>query len=403
MAKYRTGSKRRMIEDLIARGLNARQIFNELMPLVQNQIHPMIFAANENGRRVPKPISAQIIELRNEINRVQKIVAGDTDGTLGDSDAIPDSIPAEPIPTDEIPSDSDDAGTDEIPADPDDSDDAPRASGKQKFRNEMERFRSEIRRIRKWCQDRAESGALIDSISMRPAQAAARLIPLGVPADALLAACCMHWDDDAKRMAGIPAFDFVSFSRSVMRERGIEIGKYHELFGYALILAEARQPVMLIGPAGSGKSHIAKQLAEFLALPYGETPMTPGATRGDLLGRYTANPERPFVASEFNSLYGGGGVFNFEEIDASDPSMLIVLNNALAQETLYNSASGESVDKHADFIAVATANTFGTGANREYSARERLDAATIDRWRMGRIYIPIDENVEDSILDSAGI
>ena len=400
MAKHRTGTKQRMVEDLMERGLNARQIFNELLPLVQNQIHPMIFTENTAHGRTAKPMSQQIMELRHHVNRVMKKISGSTDGTLGDTDSIPDSIPSEPIDsepngTDEIPADGTEDPEPEIPAE----DPRPVAAGKSRARSEMERFKTEIRRIRKYCHDRAESGALLDSISMRPAQAAARLIPLGVPADALLAACCMHWDDDARRMAGIPTFDFVAFSRSVMRERGIEIGEYHELFGYALILAEARQPIMLIGPAGSGKSHIAKQLADYLALPYGETPMTPGATRGDLLGRYTANPERPFVPSEFNALYGGGGVFNFEEIDASDPSMLIVLNNALAQETLYNSASGESVTRHPDFIAVSTANTFGTGANREYTARERLDAATIDRWRMGRIFVPIDENVEDRFLN----
>jgi MoxR-like ATPase len=97
-------------------------------------------------------------------------------------------------------------------------------------------------------------------------------------------------------------------------------------------------------------------------------------------------------------LYGGGGVFNFEEIDASDASMLIVLNNALASGKLYNSASGEMVDKHSDFCPFSTANTFGLGSNRDYTARERLDAATIDRWRMGRIWVDLDENVEESIL-----
>ena len=377
----------------------------------------MIFSANVNGRRVAKPISAQVIELRNEINRVQKIVAGSTDGTLGDHDSIPDSIPSDNIPADEIPSDGAD-GTDEIPTerfgrnDSDGTEDVPSdeipdepkivASGKSRAKNELEKFRREIRRIRKWCNDQAESGVKIDSISMRPAEAAVRLIPRGVPADALLAACCMHWDDDARRMAGIPSFDFVAFSRSVMRERNIPLdGTYHDLFGYVLILAEARQPIFLVGPMGTGKSRLLKQLAEFLNLPYGETPMTPGATRGDLLGRYTANPERPFVPSAFNAIYGGGGVFNFEEIDASDPSMLIVLNNAMAQETLYNSASGEIVQRSDDFIGAACGNTFGTGATREYTARERLDPATLDRFRMGRCYIPLDENVEDFILSAA--
>jgi hypothetical protein len=398
MARHRIGSKRRMIEDCLTRGLTARQTFNELMPLVQNQIHPMIFSANEHGRRVPKPLSAQMIELRNEINRVMKIVTGATDGTLDDHDSIPDSIPADSPDTEEDATEDSDATEEEPTEEITPEDASPEAAGKRRTRNEKIKFRDEVRRIRKWCHDRAESGALIDSISMRPAEAAAKLIPLGVPADALLAAMCMHWDDEAKRMAAIPTFDFIAFSRSIMRERGIENAGYHKLFGYALILAEARQPIFLVGPAGTGKSRLLKQLAEYLEMPYGETPMTPGATRGDLLGRHTASPERPFIASEFSSIYGSGGVFNFEEIDASDPGMLIVLNNALAQDEFYNSSSGEMINKSENFIGAACGNTFGTGANREFTGRERLDAATLDRWRMGRIYIALDESIEDLIL-----
>jgi cobaltochelatase CobS len=152
---------------------------------------------------------------------------------------------------------------------------------------------------------------------------------------------------------------------------------------------------MLVGPAGTGKSFIARQLSEYLEIPYGETPMSPGATRGDLLGRHTIGG---FISAEFSMIYAGGGIFNFEEIDASDSSLLIVLNNALAGNHLYNSANGEVFEKSPDFIAVSTANTFGLGANRDYTARERLDAATIDRWRMGRIFVDMDEKIEEKIL-----
>jgi MoxR-like ATPase len=161
---------------------------------------------------------------------------------------------------------------------------------------------------------------------MRPAQAASRLIPAGIPADALLSAMTMHWPKDARQDAGISDFDFVALSQEIMRERDL-IGKtdskghpFHKLFGYALVLAENRQPIMLVGPHGTGKSHIAHQISDFLGLDYGETPMTSGATRGDLLGRFTASPDRPFIAARFDEIYGKGGVFNFEEIDASDPS-----------------------------------------------------------------------------------
>jgi len=390
---WRRGSKRNMIAELAERGLTKRQAFAELRQLVENQISPMIFSANVSGRRVPKPISEQLIELKNEIGRVYAILGRATSSDFESEEIEPDEETSEEEEIAEEEIAEEDTAEEEEETEPDAK---PVAKGKEKIKSELEKFLSRVREIRKFCDERARLSDPLDAISMRPAQAASRLIPAGVPADALLNSMVMHWPEDAKRDAGISPFDYAALSRTIMAERGIT-GTYHELFGYALVLAENRQPIMFVGPAGSGKSHVARQLADYLELPYGETPMSPGATRGDLLGRHTIGG---FIPSEFTVLYGGGGVFNFEEIDASDPSMLIVLNNALASQHLYNSANGEVYERHPNFIAVSTANTFGLGANRDFTARERLDAATIDRWRMGRIYVPIDESIETEILYS---
>jgi hypothetical protein len=125
--------------------------------------------------------------------------------------------------------------------------------------------------------------------------------------------------------------------------------------------------------------------------------MTAGATPSWLLGSHTI---KGFNSRPFIEIYSKGGVFNFEELDASDPNMLLVANNALASNRLFNPMNGETYDKSPNFIAWSNANTFGLGANRAHTARERLDAATIDRWRMGRIFVPIDEKLEESILFS---
>ena len=42
---------------------------------------------------------------------------------------------------------------------------------------------------------------------------------------------------------------------------------------------------------------------------------------------------------------------------------------------------------------MAAGNTFGTGASREYTGREKLDFATIDRFRMGRVWFDLDEDL----------
>jgi len=378
MQRYRRNTKQFLIAELANRGLTKRQAYSELVGLVESQTKPMIFSANVMGHREPKPMAEQLQQLQYAIGRVY--------AELGRAES-PD-FESEEI---ETPEDEKVEETEEI---------RPIAKAKAVAESELEKFKRRIRELREFCNRRAELSEPIDSISMRPAMAAAALIPAGIPCDALLNSLAMHWPSDVKRDAGIPEFDFVELSQKIMRDREIENGEYHELFGYALTIAETfrgnfRQPLMLIGPFGTGKSFLARQIADFLNLDYSETPMSPGATRGDLLGRHTLDG---FITSQFVERYSKGGVFNFEEIDASDPSMLIVLNNALASDTLYNSANGEQYEKHEDFIPVSTANTYGLGANRDYTGRERLDAATIDRWRMGRVFLPLDSKVEDLIL-----
>ena len=413
---WRPGTKRNRIATLCEAGNTKLETYNALRPLVLNG--EIVFKANVTlpdgspaGYREAKPTAEQLIDLKNEIGRVFKLM-GRAQTAEWESEEIPASNgdDASDVPGDE--DSADDSAPEETPEDEDEPEDEPEpvkpvAAGKQRVKDELAHFLREVRRIRELCISRAATGASLDSISMRPVTMAAKLIPAGVPAAALLHAMLMHWKPELRRNdAGVPDFDFLALSKEIMRKRGItEIirrnGKRedpHAMFGYALILAENRVPTMLIGPAGTGKSHLCKQLADYLDVNYGETPITPGATRGDLLGRMTASQENPFILSEFAEIYANGGIFNFEEMDAGDPGMLLVLNNALAGDELHNSANGKSYDRSPDFIAMATANTFGTGGNREYTGRERLDAATIDRWRMGRILMEIDESLEEKLL-----
>src|SRR4029077_18432736 len=257
-----------------------------------------------------------------------------------------------------------------------------------------------IDEIRLFCEAR-ETEDPLDEMGVRPGEAAGKLIPRGLPADAVLAATFTHWSDAQREDAGIRPFDFYALSKRIMDENGMaeewksrgEVTPLHQMFGYVSVLADARQPIYLYGPKGTGKSHLAQQIATWNRLDYGETPMSDGASRGDLLGRLTASNARPFISAEFCNIYASGGVFNFEEMDSADPRMLIVLNNALAGKGFYNSNSGERMKRHADFIAVSTANPLANGATSRY-AREQLDDATLDRWNSGRVFMKFDRNVE---------
>jgi hypothetical protein len=408
-----------MIAELSERGMTKWEAYSTLKPLVLAQTEPMIFRANpakgETGGRVPKDIPTQLTELKNEIGRVWVEI-----GKASDK-----SFDSQEIPKDEIPSDSEEPKeepeepkeeTKEEPKKEPDSDRCYTRSTHDEFRYFLRRMKE----IRRFCINRKkELKSTLDSISMRPSQEAKKLLLAGVPADLLLLVMTMHWSPDIRIEAGIDGFDFnaeghlethpefLRVSRWVMQKRGIteivrsdtgESETPHELFGYVLLLAESRIPTMLIGPAGTGKSHLAAQMADYLEMDYAETPMSTGASRGDLLGRHTISQETPFITSEFQGMYGGnGGVFNFEEIDRCDPGVVITLHNSLAGKKLFNSVNGQVIVKSVDFWAVSTANTFGQGASKEFSS-EKLDAATLDRFRMGRCFLPIDEALEERLF-----
>jgi MoxR-like ATPase len=112
-----------------------------------------------------------------------------------------------------------------------------------------------------------------------------------------------------------------------------------------------------------------------------------------------------YVRSEFVRCYEDGGVFLFDEIDAADSNTLLVLNSALAngQMALANRPENPVAKKHPDFVAVAAANTFGTGADRQYVGRNQLDESTLDRFRIGQVEMDYDAEVEKSLCPDDGL
>lgn len=165
-------------------------------------------------------------------------------------------------------------------------------------------------------------------------------------------------------------------------------------------LAEARRNILLVGPAGCGKSFIGQFMAQVLGLPFGTIACTAGMTETHLYGRSTPNirtgkPE--FTGTEFLRCYEGGGVFLMDELDAADNNVLLSLNAPLTPTgrcSVVNRPSKPFAERHEDFVMIATANTFGRGANRVYAGRTQLDEASIDRFRIGIVECDYDAVVE---------
>lgn len=173
----------------------------------------------------------------------------------------------------------------------------------------------------------------------------------------------------------------------------------HPKFDRLVRLALAGKPIFLPGPTGCGKTHTAIQLARVLDRPFGMLSCSPGMTESQILGRSVpkvTTGEEVYRVSEFVRLFENGGVFLFDEMDAADPSVLLVINAALAngRVPVPNRPERPIAVRHEDFVCVAAANTWGTGASREYVGRNPLDEATLDRFRIGTVPCEYVEAVE---------
>jgi MoxR-like ATPase len=153
--------------------------------------------------------------------------------------------------------------------------------------------------------------------------------------------------------------------------------KLGELLKDIQLARVTKQSPFLVGPAGCGKTMLAEQAAEALGLPFDHICFSAGASETWLFGRQTPNG---FIEAGFSRLYEHGGVFLADEIDAADPNLLMALNTALAGDLCTNPISGKQMKRHPNFIFIGAANTFGKGGNAVYTGRNRLDAATLDRF-----------------------
>ena len=160
------------------------------------------------------------------------------------------------------------------------------------------------------------------------------------------------------------------------RNDPVEITGQHHEFASLMRLLAARLPVALVGPAGSGKTRAASAAAEALGLAFYAKSMGPTTTEFDLLGYRDASGN--YVPGFLREPFEKGGVVLFDEMDASSAAPTVVLNNALGGREI---GFPDGMRKaHPDWVAVAAMNTFGLGANFEYVGRQKMDAATRDRF-----------------------
>ena len=146
--------------------------------------------------------------------------------------------------------------------------------------------------------------------------------------------------------------------------------------------------IWMVGPAGCGKSTMARNFAEANNYPYLCISCSIGTSAVEFVGyKY---PERE--GTKFGVLYNKASVIVIDEMPALDPSVAQVLNAALANGEIETTTG--LVRRHKDCIIIATSNTYGTGADRQYVANNQLDSSTIDRFVGGIIEVDYSEKFE---------
>lgn len=148
----------------------------------------------------------------------------------------------------------------------------------------------------------------------------------------------------------------------------------HEKFEMIKTCIENNIPVYLAGPAGSGKNHTLEQIAKEMGLDFYFTNSVQQEYK--LTGFIDAGGV--FHETEFYKAFKNGGLFFLDEMDASIPEVLVLLNAAIANG--YFEFPNGKINAHENFRVVAAGNTVGNGADDNYTGRMVLDQATLDRF-----------------------
>jgi len=150
------------------------------------------------------------------------------------------------------------------------------------------------------------------------------------------------------------------------------------------LLAAGAQP-LLVGPAGTGKSHAARAAAQTLGYAYGDQSLSAGVSESALMGWLLPRTDGPgfaYMPSPFVRLYEAGhSLFLLDEMDAASPDMLVIANAALSNGgfTVPQRQEAPYVARGQNALIMGACNTIN-GADEQYSARVQIDAATANRF-----------------------
>lgn len=172
------------------------------------------------------------------------------------------------------------------------------------------------------------------------------------------------------------------------------------------LVLEGTTNIILIGPAGCGKTTLAQMIAKTLSRKFVHLSGSAGISESQLMGWLLpiGNEGFQYVPSPIVKAYEAGKcVICFDEFDAFDQNMALQANTMMGNGHMsvpqrYNNPV---VERGEDVAIIATANTMLTGASLIYTGRNAMDGASDDRFL--KVEMDYDRSLEGRIGAAGGL
>ena len=163
-----------------------------------------------------------------------------------------------------------------------------------------------------------------------------------------------------------------------------------EDYKQVLNCAANRLPVYLFGPAGTGKTTFAMEIAKDLNLPC----YIQGTTNDIFALQGIKLPNGDYIKSNVQKAVEGGGVLLLDECDSYPEDIQTWFNSLLANRKISFTNCG-TIEAHKDLVIIGAGNTNGNGQNDKY-LRQQFDGAFMNRFAIKK-YVGYSQVAEDNI------
>jgi MoxR-like ATPase len=159
---------------------------------------------------------------------------------------------------------------------------------------------------------------------------------------------------------------------------------WHEMTGMIISVLRRGQPVFLTGPAGTGKTEFAKQIAARWGRPFVRISCDDQTEAQTLVGMTVPSKDGGTTWQDGQlaaAIRRPGTVILVDEPSVARPGALFVLQAVMdGDKKLHVAETGEVIHVAPDVLLLLADNTNGTGdESGQYEATRRLNKATLDR------------------------